>query len=109
MSTAATLARSRNRRRDDGSLRLSPIPGDCQRRRWQARYPKSVSGSRTNAESSRPSQGLKEKTVEVSFMRQALWVIWPAFLVAAGAETVFFAVFDPFDLHCVGTPLEVSR
>ena len=47
--------------------------------------------------------------MEVSFARRALWVIWPAFLVAAAAETVFFAVFDPFDLHFFGTPLELSR
>ena len=47
--------------------------------------------------------------MEVSFVRRALWVIWPAFLVAAAAETVFFAVFDPFDLHFFGTPLELSR
>jgi hypothetical protein len=47
--------------------------------------------------------------VEVSFARRALWVIWPAFLVAAAAETVFFTVFDPFDLHFFGTPLELSR
>jgi hypothetical protein len=47
--------------------------------------------------------------VEVSFARRVLWVIWPAFLVAAGAETVFFAVFDPFDLHFFGTPLELPR
>jgi len=47
--------------------------------------------------------------VEVSFVRRALWVIWPAFLVAAAAETVFFAVFDPFDLHFFGTPLALSR
>ena len=47
--------------------------------------------------------------MEVSFAHRALWVIWPAFLVAAAAETVFFAVFDPFDLHFFGTPLELSR
>jgi hypothetical protein len=47
--------------------------------------------------------------VEVSFAHRALWVIWPAFLVAAAAETVFFAVFDPFDLHFFGTPLTLSR
>ena len=47
--------------------------------------------------------------MEVSFVRRALWVIWPAFLVAAAAEPVFFAMFDPFDLHFFGTPLALSR
>jgi len=38
-----------------------------------------------------------------------MWVIWPAFLVAGVAETVFFTVFDPFDLHFFGAPLQLSR
>jgi len=37
------------------------------------------------------------------------WTIWPAFLVAAAAETIFFTVFDPSDLYFFGTPLELSR
>lgn len=41
--------------------------------------------------------------------RRMMWVIWPAFLVAGVAETVFFTVFDPFDLHFFGAPLELSR
>lgn len=41
--------------------------------------------------------------------RQLMWVIWPAFLVAAIAEAIFFTVFDPFDLHFFGAPLEMSR
>lgn len=36
-------------------------------------------------------------------------IIWSAFLTAALAELVFFSVFDPFDLHFFGTPLEFSR
>ena len=47
--------------------------------------------------------------MEGSLARRLMWIIWPAFLVAAAAETVFFAVFDPFDLHFFGTPLELSR
>ena len=43
------------------------------------------------------------------FARRLMWVIWPAFLVAAVAELVFFSVFDPFDLHFFGAPLEMSR
>ena len=38
-----------------------------------------------------------------------MWVIWPAFVVAAVAEFVFFAVFDPFQLHFFGAPLDLSR
>ena len=41
--------------------------------------------------------------------RRLMWVIWPAFLVAGAAELVFFSVFDPFDLHFFGAPLEMSR
>jgi len=41
--------------------------------------------------------------------RRLMWVIWPAFLVAGVAELVFFSVFDPFDLHFFGAPLEMSR
>ena len=41
--------------------------------------------------------------------RRLMWVIWPAFLVAAVAELVFFSVFDPFDLHFFGAPLDMSR
>jgi hypothetical protein len=41
--------------------------------------------------------------------RRLMWVIWPAFLVAAVAELIFFSVFDPFDLHLFGAPLEMSR
>jgi hypothetical protein len=29
-------------------------------------------------------------------MRQkAMWILWPSFLVAGAAETVFFTLFDP--------------
>jgi hypothetical protein len=41
--------------------------------------------------------------------QRAMWVIWPSFLVAAVAEAIFFTVFDPFDLHFFGAPLDVSR
>jgi hypothetical protein len=41
--------------------------------------------------------------------RRLMWVIWPAFLVAGIAEAIFFTVFDPFDLHFFGAPLELSR
>jgi hypothetical protein len=44
-----------------------------------------------------------------SISRQLMWVIWPAFLVAAVAEAIFFTVFDPFELHFFGAVLDVSR
>jgi hypothetical protein len=48
-------------------------------------------------------------TVTGLLARRLMWVIWPAFLVAGVAELVFFSVFDPFDLHFFGAPLEMSR
>ena len=42
-------------------------------------------------------------------VRRLLWIVWPAFAVAGVAETVFFTVFDPFELHFFGAPLELSR
>jgi hypothetical protein len=41
--------------------------------------------------------------------QRLMWVIWPAFLVAGGAEAVFFTLFDPFDLRLFGAPLDISR
>lgn len=42
-------------------------------------------------------------------LQRVLWVLWPAFLVAAGSEFVFFAIFDPQDLTFFGEPIEASR
>jgi hypothetical protein len=43
-------------------------------------------------------------------MRQkAMWILWPSFLVAGAAETVFFTLYDPGDLSLFGQPLELSR
>ena len=47
-------------------------------------------------------------------MSGALWqrlmqVVWPAFLMAGAAELVFFAIFDPFELHFFGRTLDWSR
>ncbi len=36
-------------------------------------------------------------------------IVWPAFLVSAVAEFVFFSVFDPFELHFFGAPIDLSR
>lgn len=40
---------------------------------------------------------------------RVMWVLWPAFLAAGAGEVIFFTVFDPFDLHFFGAPLELSR
>jgi hypothetical protein len=47
--------------------------------------------------------------MERSALTRVMWIVWPAFLVAAIAETVFFALFDPFELHVSLAPQEVSR
>jgi hypothetical protein len=44
-----------------------------------------------------------------TFAQRLLWVLWPAFLVAAVAELLFFAVFDPADLRLFGMPVEAAR
>ncbi len=43
------------------------------------------------------------------FARLVMQVAWPAFLAAAAAELVFFSIFDPFELHFFGRPLDWSR
>ena len=48
-------------------------------------------------------------TTTGGFARRLMWILWPAFLAAGVAETVFFTVFDPFDLHIFGAPLDLSR
>ena len=42
-------------------------------------------------------------------VRRVMQVLWPAFLTAAVAELVFFSIFDPFELHFFGQPLDWSR
>jgi hypothetical protein len=42
-------------------------------------------------------------------VQRVLWVLWPAFLVAAVAELVFFALIDPADLSVFGVPLDAGR
>jgi hypothetical protein len=44
-----------------------------------------------------------------STAQRILWVLWPSFLVAAVAELLVFAVFDPLDLHVFGVPLQAGR
>ena len=42
-------------------------------------------------------------------MRNAIWILWPSFLVGGVAETVFFTLFDPLELHLFGEPVGLSR
>ncbi len=42
-------------------------------------------------------------------LRRIMQVLWPAFLMAGIAELVFFSIFDPFELHFFGQPLDWSR
>ena len=42
-------------------------------------------------------------------MQRTMWILWPSFLVAAVAEMVFFAVFDPGELTLFGRSIELSR
>lgn len=42
-------------------------------------------------------------------LRRKLWVLWPSFVMAAAGEFLFFAVFDPADLHPFGVPLDAAR
>ena len=38
-------------------------------------------------------------------LQRAMWILWPSFIVGGVAETLFFALFDPHDLHWFGEPL----
>jgi len=42
-------------------------------------------------------------------LRNAIWILWPSFLVAAAAETLFFALFDPGELTLFGHSPSLSR
>jgi hypothetical protein len=42
-------------------------------------------------------------------LQRAMRILWPSFLVAAVAEMVFFAFFDPGEFFLFGQPLELSR
>lgn len=42
-------------------------------------------------------------------MRNAIWILWPSFIVGGAAETVFFTLFDPMEMHLFGEPAGLSR
>jgi hypothetical protein len=41
--------------------------------------------------------------------QRLMWIVWPAFLVAAALEMVVFAFVDPGELHWSGASLNLSR
>ena len=41
--------------------------------------------------------------------QRIVWILWPAFIVAAAAEMLFFALIDPGELRPFGDALELSR
>ncbi len=42
-------------------------------------------------------------------MRSLIWILWPSFLVAAGAEALCFAMLDPGELTVFGHSPSLSR
>ena len=40
--------------------------------------------------------------------QRIMWVLWPAFLVAAVTEMLFFAFIDPGEIMLFGNPVELS-
>lgn len=42
-------------------------------------------------------------------LKHAMWIAWPAFLLAGVLEMLVFALVDPGDLHWQGQPLAWSR
>ncbi len=44
-----------------------------------------------------------------NFAQRAASVLWPAFMVAAAAELVFFGLVDPLDLAAYGAPVSEDR
>ena len=42
-------------------------------------------------------------------MRSLMWILWPAFLVAAAASGVYFSLFDPVDLDVFGVHVSANR
>jgi hypothetical protein len=42
-------------------------------------------------------------------MQKAIWVLWPSFIIGGAAESLFFTLFDPMELHLFGEPTSLSR
>lgn len=42
-------------------------------------------------------------------MKQAIWILWPSFIVGGVGEVLFFTLFDPTELYLFGEPSNLSR
>jgi len=42
-------------------------------------------------------------------MKQAMFILWPSFIVGGIGEVLFFTVFDPRELYLFGEPTSLSR
>ncbi len=51
---------------------------------------------------------LSEQGADYDRKHRIAWVLWPAFLVGAAAEMVFFAFIDPGEIMLFGNPLDLS-
>ena len=40
--------------------------------------------------------------------KRLIWVLWPSFIVAGVAETVFFTLINPQELYLLGQPVDWS-
>ena len=41
--------------------------------------------------------------------QRLMWILWPAFLVAAVADGIVFSLFDPQEMNVFGAQVELSR
>ena len=55
------------------------------------------------------SDGMQRMSDTPVRMQTMMRIVWPAFLAAGAAELIFFSIFDPFELHFFGAPLDWSR
>jgi hypothetical protein len=42
-------------------------------------------------------------------MKQAIWILWPSFIVGGIGQVLFFTIFDPKELYLFGEPSGLSR
>lgn len=51
---------------------------------------------------------MSERGSDYDKKHRIAWMLWPAFLVGAVAEMVFFAFIDPGEIMLFGNPLDLS-
>ena len=42
-------------------------------------------------------------------MRRAIWIAWPAFVVGALANALFYTIFDPLEMHTYWDVVPANR